>query len=203
MAVKISLFSDYICPFCFVGAVRLERLSQEVPLEVEWKGMEIHPETPDEGEPMSGELGQKLTNPWGPVQHFITDEGLEFRLPSVLANSRLALEATEYAREQGRFPQFHRAVFEGYWQQDRDIGQVAVLAEIAQEVGLDPAGLQDYLKQGRGRPRLQSNREDAATWQVAGVPSFVFGDRFLLEGVQAYEVLKRAALKAAEPQASP
>lgn len=203
MAVKISLFSDYICPFCFVAAVRLERLSQEVPLEVEWKGLEIHPETPDDGKPMSEELGQKLTNPWGPVQHFITDEGLEFRLPSVLANSRRALEATEYAREQGRFPQFHRAVFEGYWQQDRDIGQVAVLAEIAREVGLDPAGLQDYLKQGRGRPRLKANVEAAATWEVAGVPSFVFGDRFRLEGVQAYEVLKRAAQKAAEPQGSP
>ncbi len=199
MATKISLFSDYICPFCFVAAVRLERLSQEVPLEVEWKGMEIHPETPDEGQPMSDELQEKLTNPWMPVQHFITDEGLEFRLPAVVANSRRALEATEYAREQGRLPQFHRAVFEGYWQQGRDIGQVAVLAEIAREVGLDPAGLEDYLKQGRGRPRLQANVEEAATWQVAGVPSFVFGDRFLLEGVQAYEVLKRAAQKAAEP----
>jgi predicted DsbA family dithiol-disulfide isomerase len=136
------------------------------------------------------------------VQHFITDEGLEFRLPSMVPNTRLALEATEYAREQGGFPRFHRAVFEVYWQQDRDIGQATVLAEIAREVGLDPAGLQDYLREGRGRPRLQANREEGATWQVVGMPTFVFADRFRLEGVQAYEVLKRAVLKAAEPQGS-
>lgn len=198
MAVKVTVFSDYICPFCFVAAARLERLSREVPLEVEWKGVEIHPETPNEGEPMSPELQQKLMNPWGPVQDFVTEEGLEFRVPPVLANSRLALEATEYAREQGKFPQFHRAVFEGYWQHGRDIGRLAVLGEIAREVGLDPAALEGYLKEGRGRPKLQASMEEAATHQVAGVPSFVFAGRFFLEGVQAYDVLKRAALKAAQ-----
>lgn len=203
MAVKVTVFSDYICPFCFVAAARLERLSQEVPLEVEWKGVEIHPETPDEGEPMSPELQQKLMNPWGPVQHFVTEEGLEFKVPPVLANSRLALEATEYAGEQGKLAQFHRAVFEGYWQQGRDISRIEVLAEIAGEVGLDPAGLRSYLEAGKGRAKLQVSMEEAARHQVAGVPSFVFGGRFFLEGVQAYDVLKRAVLKAAEAQGTP
>ncbi|MDP6510097.1 MAG: DsbA family protein [Dehalococcoidia bacterium] len=199
MAVKIALFSDYICPFCFVAASRLERISREVSLEVVWRGVQIHPETPPEGEPMSDGLRHKLSFPEGSIQHFVVDEGLEFRVPSVVPNSRLALEATEYAAEQGKFPRFHRAVFEAYWQQDRDIGRVTVLSEIAREVGLDAADLEGYLKKGGGKARLQANVEEAATWQVVGMPTFVFAGRFLLEGVQAYEVLKRGAIKAAEP----
>ena len=198
MPVKITLFSDYICPYCFVAASRLERISREVPLKVECRGVQIHPEISPEGEPMSDGLRSKLSFPEGSIQHFVTDEGLEFRVPTVVPNTRLALEATEYATEQGKLPRFHRAVFEAYWQQDRDIGKAEVLSEIAREVGLDATGLEQYLEKGTGKPRLQANVGEAATWQVVGMPTFVFAGRFLLEGVQAYEVLKRAALKASE-----
>ena len=49
MKPKVTIYSDYICPFCYIGKDRADRLQQEFDVEIEWKGFEIHPETPEEG----------------------------------------------------------------------------------------------------------------------------------------------------------
>lgn len=196
MSLKVTVYSDYICPFCYVAALRMERLGRELDLEVEWKGMEIHPETPSQGRVMPPELQAKLANPEGSVQFFAREEEMELKVPAFIPSSRLALEASEYAREQGKLAPFHRAVFAAYWEQGLNIGDSEVLRELAKQAGLDPEALETYLAEGKGRERLQANQQEAEERGVVGVPSFLFGDHIFLEGVQAYPVLKRAAEKA-------
>lgn len=196
MAIKVTVYSDYICPFCFVAFRRLERLEREEGIEVVWRGVEIHPETPPEGKVMPPSLAQKLAHPQGSVQHFAREEGLDLQIPPVVANSRLALEATEFAREQGKLAPFQRAVFEGYWQQGRNISLLPVIEEITREAVLDAGALGEYLREGRGQAQLRANAQEAFERGVAGVPSFLIGPDIFLEGVQAYGVFQRAIAKA-------
>ena len=109
----------------------VDRLKQEFDLQVEWLGFEIHPETPPEGMPLMKmfpradveSMTKRLNSMGAPF-------GLNFRKIVNISNSRLSLEAGEFAREQGRFEQFHHAVFQAYFSQGRDIGNIDVLKQI-------------------------------------------------------------------------
>jgi len=116
----------------------------------------------------------------------------------LLSNSHLALLAGEFARGQGKFPEYHGAVFRAYFQEGQDIGSRPVLDGLLKALGLDPAGLEAYLAQGDGEKVLGTNRHEALHRGISGVPTFLIG-AFQIEGVQAYPVLKRAIEKTGGP----
>jgi predicted DsbA family dithiol-disulfide isomerase len=105
MATRITVFSDFICPFCYIGIHNLRRLQPDFDLEIQWRGFQIHPEWPAEGIPAEqfyramGEARRK--GAWQMIESMAAEAGLEMRPPSVLANSYPALAAQEFAIEQG------------------------------------------------------------------------------------------------------
>lgn len=106
-----------------------------------------------------------------------------------VSNSRPALEAAEYARDQGQFAPFHRAVFNAYFAEGRDIGKHDVLREIAAEVGLDADGMTDALNEGRYTDRVEDDLETSRQIGITGVPAFIIGNRAIV-GAQPYEVFE-------------
>jgi len=191
---KVIVFSDYICPFCFVGKSRIDKLRSDFDVDVEWRGIEIHPETPMEGVPRykidTGFYSQLWTN----VERLAEESGVEIRPPPILANSSLALIASEYTKNERKFEAFHNAVFRAYWQEGKNIGDLKVLFAIAQELGLDPSALKAYINSGEWDGPIEANRRSASEFGVSGVPTFVVG-RQLVVGAQPYEVLRSAFQK--------
>lgn len=108
-----------------------------------------------------------------------------------VSNSRPALEAAEFAREQGLFEPFHRAIFSAYHAQGRDIGKHDVLREIATSVGLDAAAMVDALDEGRYTLRVEEDLELSRQIGLTGVPAFIIGNRAIV-GAQPYEVFEYA-----------
>lgn len=106
-----------------------------------------------------------------------------------ISNSRPALEAAEYAREQGLFGPFHTAVFTAYFAEGRDIGKHEVLREIATSAGLDASGMIDALNQGRYTARVNEDVEISRRIGLTGVPAFILGDRAIV-GAQPYDVFE-------------
>ena len=106
------------------------------------------------------------------------------RLPIVdrdwISNSRLALEAAEYAREQGAFEPFHRAVFVAYFAEGRDIGTLEELRALARQVGLDEQGLAEALAERRYAERVDYDVARAARLGLTAVPAFIIGNRAIL-----------------------
>jgi predicted DsbA family dithiol-disulfide isomerase len=131
--LHITAYSDYVCPWCYIGHARVERLVREFPVEVEWRPFELHPETPKSGARFSGRLGGS----WRAMVYrenilgLARESGLAMKMPEIIANSHLALEAAEFAREHGRFEALHPALFKAYFEDERDIGDADVLCEIA------------------------------------------------------------------------
>lgn len=107
-----------------------------------------------------------------------------------VSNSRKALEASEFAREQGMFDALHRAIFHAYFAEGRDIGKRDVLLELAREVGLDDAGLREALEDGRYRERIDSDYLLAQQIGFTGVPAFILGNRAIV-GAQPYSVFEQ------------
>lgn len=117
------------------------------------------------------------------------EAGLTMTDRNWISNSRPALEAAEYAREQGRFEPFHRAVFDAYFAEGRDIGKHDVLREIATSVGLDADGMIDALNDGRYVDRVDEDLEISRQIGLTGVPAFIIGNRAIV-GAQPYEVFE-------------
>ncbi|MBI4286975.1 MAG: DsbA family oxidoreductase [Chloroflexi bacterium] len=192
MVVKVSVYSDYICPFCFIGKSRVDRLEKEHAVEVEWKGFEIHPETPASGADMES-LGfdeNVAAIMRKHIDELARDAGLQIKMPARISNSRLALLVGEFAREQGRFKEYHGAVFKAYWQEGKDIGDPEVIFSITAGIGLDTKELAAYLKNHEATARLDKYVREAREYGVDGVPTFVIGDKMVV-GAQPYEVLEQ------------
>lgn len=204
--VPVTVFSDYTCPWCYIGARRLDRLREELPddveLEVEWKPFEIHPEVPEEGMPVE-ELGYPEER-WKAMQARLreqaAEEGLEMANRPGVSNTHEALAASAYAQreEPDRFPCFHEALFRAYFGEGRDLGRREVILEAAEECGLDAEALEEALAQGRYDPVLEETAREARMRGIGGTPTFVFGERYGAVGAQPVAYLRRLLDRALE-----
>ncbi len=110
--------------------------------------------------------------------------------PEVISNSRLALEASEYARERGRHEAFHEAVFRKFYGEGQDIGRWDVLRAAAVAVRLDPEGMQRETAAGRYRAAVDAQSAEAHAMGITGVPTFIFDGRYVVVGAQPYEAFR-------------
>lgn len=171
--------------------MRVERLQQEYDIEVEWRGLEIHPELPRLGVSRRVFLGERSGQADAHLLGMAAQEGLRFVLPEVISNSHAALEASELARDKGVFPVFHRRVFAAYFQEGQNIADPVVLAALGEEEGLDPTELEAALAGHRYESRLAQAQREAQDMFITGVPTFLI-DTQRVVGAQPYAVLCRA-----------
>ncbi|UCD57394.1 MAG: DsbA family oxidoreductase [Candidatus Hydrogenedentota bacterium] len=191
----MTLFSDYICPFCFIGKRRVERLVEELPIEPFWKGFEIHPEVPPGGIPITRFMPEMISNLEVRVRMLADEIGLEIRMPAKLSNSRMALLGGEFAREADRFHEYHEAVFSAYFQQGKDIGDAEILVEIVDGIGIDGSAFREAIVNEKHAGTLAASLREAHSLGLTAVPSFVFADGRVIVGARPYDELKAAAEK--------
>jgi predicted DsbA family dithiol-disulfide isomerase len=193
---RVTVYSDYICPFCFIGKQRVDRLESKFGIDVEWKGFEIHPETPTGGGDLAsiGFDEDRAAAIYSRVQELSEDSSLKLNRPSRISNSRLALQIAEFAKEKGRAREYHEAVFRAYWQEGKDIGDRELLFSLAAQVGLGPEELDAYLKSGQAAAEMSRHLQEAREYGIDGVPTFVIGSKMVV-GAQPYEVLERVFLE--------
>lgn len=193
--LSLTIVSDYICPWCYIGLARAERLQDELEIDVTWRPHELHPETPPEGR----DLGPRGPRPEGyvsPLRQLAQEAGLPFAPGRHVPNSHKSLEAAEFAREQGLFEPYHRALFDAYFGEGRDLGDIDVLVDLAGGVGLDGTGLQQALESRHYASMVDMATKEARGLGVTGTPTFIFDDgerRLPIVGAQDYPVLENVA----------
>jgi predicted DsbA family dithiol-disulfide isomerase len=194
----VSVWSDYVCPFCYLEEPILQRLKDEEGdrIAIEWRAFELRPEPVPTLDPD----GDYLHDIWGrAVYPMARERNMTLRLPPVQPRSRKALEAAEFARDQGRFDDLHRALFIAFFEDGRDIGSLDVLLEIGAETGLDTAALRQALDQGRFTDRVIEDEDLARRLGIQGVPMILVrrsGQALEqgrgLSGAQPYQTLRSA-----------
>ena len=187
--IKVIAYSDNICPFCTVGAKRLKKLQQELDFDVEWKAFEIHPETPKEGMKTANYFpNYDMKTMKNHIENFGKDVGIKLN-GDVLANSKLSLAANEFAKEKGKFNEFHEAIFKANFEDGENIGDINVLLAIAEGVGLNKKELSHYLRNQENLNAIDESSAQAMKLGITGVPSFIINNKMVV-GAQSSEVLK-------------
>ncbi len=172
--------------------MRVERLEREFALDVEWQPFELHPEIPPEGK----SLGSRGAAYYANLTSLAQQEGITLLAPERASNSHRSLEAAEFARDQGVLAPFHTALFEAYFSHGRDIGDIEVLADVAEANGLDAAALREALESKRYATLVDERTEEARQSGITGTPTFVFqnGERRLpIVGAQEYALFASVA----------
>ncbi len=170
----------------------VDKLKQEFDLSVEWLGFEIHPDTPREGMLLSTMFPQlDARNMFHHLRDMAAPYGITFADSARISNSRMSLEASEFAKERGRFSQFHSALFRAYFSQAMDIGNIEVLAQTGLEAGLDRDTLVQALQSGKFRPRIETMRNEASRLGVTAAPTFIVEGKDRIVGAQPLEVFRK------------
>lgn len=166
---------------------------------MEWLPFELHPEIPPQGQAMP-EYVQAASRRGihDRLREMAAESGRDMVFTDWMPSSRRALEASEYAREQGRHETFHRVVFRKYYGEGQDMSRWEVLRAAAEEVGLDPDAMQRATESGTYADVVDRHIREAHELGITGVPAYVLGGRYLIMGAQPYEVFRRAMADLAE-----
>jgi predicted DsbA family dithiol-disulfide isomerase len=172
-------------------------LVNEFDIQVDWRGFELHPETPRGGMELSrlypGGISKDREEQ---MQQFAASFGIhDMKRAAKIPNTRRALGMAEFARDQDKLDSFRSLTMEAYWKEGQDIEDSEILRGLALASGLDP----DIAIKAADDPvylsRVDTLRLEATQNQVSGIPTFIFGAERVV-GCQKYEVIAAAAKRA-------
>ncbi len=166
---------------------------------MDWRGFELHPETPVGGVELDRVFGPGTAEQMGAyMRRFAASFGVsDMRQPARMPNTRRALAAAEFARERGRgrLDAFRREAMDAYWRDGLDLEDAGVVRAIAAAAGLEPAPTAAAMNDSVYLARVDEVRAEATAAGVTGIPTFFLGDEVVV-GCQPYSVLAGAAERA-------
>ncbi|MEE8369566.1 MAG: DsbA family oxidoreductase [Dehalococcoidia bacterium] len=178
-----------------MGLVRAERLQEEFPVEMDVCAYDLHPGLPPEGLPREEAYPSRKSPPeyFERLRQMAAEAGIRMDRPEVIANTRKAHEATEFARAGGHLQEYQRALFRSYWEEGDNIGDVEVLCRVAAGCGLDADDLRLALAQGRYAAAVDEQIAWSRAVGISGVPTFVINNTYAVVGAQDYETFRDIA----------
>ncbi|MBV8540002.1 MAG: DsbA family oxidoreductase [Pseudonocardiales bacterium] len=189
MPTTIEVFSDFVCPFCYLVEQPLADAVEGRDVRIAWRPFELRPEPT----PTLRPGGDYLQSTWQEVVYPMAERmGVPIVLPRVSPQpySRLAFEGFAYAEEHGLGQRYTERIFRAFFVQQRDIGRPEVLTDIAAELGLDAEDFYAALNSGRYAQTHQQALRRARELEITTVPTLLVEGR-RLEGVPSVEALHR------------
>jgi len=183
MAKQLRIIFDFSCPFCYLAWGYVKKMKETTVLADDWFSWEIHPEVPKAGSPLQevvqvadmAERKQRLNALGAPV-------GIAPGEKVFVPNTRWALCALEFAREQQKQHAWIDAVYQASFVGQENIGELAVLLNIAREINLDAAALRQALESDRYLPVLLEHDRLCLEQKIEWVPTVFAGETKIIEG---------------------
>lgn len=208
--MKIKVWSDYVCPFCYIGKRELENALKKTgfqdQVEVEFKAYQLDPNTPKNTEETIHEaLAKKYsTTPEAMKQQAegitkrAAEVGLTYNFDGMHPeNTFKAHRLAKFAATKGKEKEMTERLLYGYFTENKRIGSDDVLIELAKEIGFDEAEVKEALEEERFAAETLVDMQEAQQIGVRGVPFFVINDRYAISGAQSNDVFVQAIEKVA------
>jgi predicted DsbA family dithiol-disulfide isomerase len=207
--MKIEIYSDVACPWCYIGSTRFERALAEFPgrddVEVSFRPFQLNPDTPTQAQPLYDYyerlFGPDFRSRQADVAALAAKEGLEFRFERALAVNTFTAHRLLWLTERDYGPAVQRALktalLRAYFTDGRDVGDTATLAGLATEAGVDPDLAGKWLTGDEGTAETTAAIEYARRLGVQAVPTFVFDGRYAVQGAQGTDVFLSALAEVA------
>ena len=201
--LTIDIYSDVVCPWCYVGKRRFERtLSQlsALPERISWRPFQLNPTMPPQGTERTAYLEAKFgsLDAFRRVEEHVIaagiSEGISFAFEKITTtpNTFLAHRLIWYAGQHGRQDPMVDALFKGYFEDGADIGSASVLTGLADSAGVD-AG--EFLGTDQGIADVKAEEAAGHRLGIRAVPYFVMNNRYGISGAQPVEVFLGAMKK--------
>ncbi len=211
--MKITYWSDYACPYCYIGEARLKKAISEVEgdkdIEVEMKAFQLDPTA---GEHAVGDTQTRFAHKYGisfedagrqidTISQMGIAEGLDFRYATTLfTNTMDAHRLTKLAQEKNDpvlAEQLTEALFKAYFTDNKELADRGLLQKIGEDCGLDSEEVKEVLTSDKYREEVILDEREAARYGIHAVPFFVMG-KYGISGAQSVEGMKAAIVKAME-----
>jgi predicted DsbA family dithiol-disulfide isomerase len=209
--LTIDVVSDVVCPWCYLGKRRLERALTLVPdlaVEVRWRPFQLDPTIPPEGIDRRAYIEKKfgIAGSVTPTHERLTemgvDEGIDYhferikRSPNTIDAHRLIHWAGSEREEEAV-----ERLFRAYFTEGRNIGDPAVLAELAGDIGMETGDIEARLSTDEDRTVVEQEIAEANRIGVTGVPCFIVGGRYAVGGAQSPDTIAEAIQAVLQEQA--
>ncbi|MEP4980748.1 DsbA family oxidoreductase [Ascidiaceihabitans sp.] len=197
--IKLDIMSDPICPWCFIGKAHLDKALQahpDHPFEIEWHPFQLNPDMPMDGMDRRAYLEGKFGGKEGAVRAYapvvenaekagvaIDFEGMK-RTPNTINAHRLI----HWAGIEGRQTAAVSALFKAYFTDTRDIGDLEVLADIADSIEMDASVVTRLLNTNEDMQSIRDRDAHSRKMGVNSVPTFIVGGRHAVPGAQPPEL---------------
>ena len=208
--MRVDIWSDVVCPFCYIGKKRLEHVAAEagVELDIHWHSFELDPDAPAHHDTSNterlakkyGRSVEEMQQMQQNIAQMAAEEGIDFQWQK--ANSGNSFDAhriIHLAQSKGLGNEAQEAFFYSYMTQGLPIGERETLEDVAARIGLNPVEVDDLLDSDEFADFVKFDQEVARDQlKVTGVPFFVFDQRIALAGAQPKEVFLQVLEKALE-----
>lgn len=210
--MKITYWSDYACPYCYIGEVRLKKAISEIPeigdVELEMKAFQLDPSA---GEHATGDTQTRFAHKYGlsmehaarSIEHISQmgrDEGIDFRYATTLfTNTMDAHRLTKLAQSKGTniSDKVIEALFKAYFTDNKELANKELLQQIGEDCGLDAEEVRTLLTSDQYRDEVILDEREAARYGIHAVPYFVVG-KYGIPGALSVEDMKKTLLKVME-----
>lgn len=206
--MKVEIWSDIMCPFCYIGKRRFEKALADFPqrdkIEVEWKSFQLNPG-------LNAPAGQNIheylseTKGWSldyarqvnsQVANMAMEEGLTYDFDkAVVANSFDAHRLIQLAKSQGKGDAMEELLFKAYFTEGKNIADPATLLDLGLTAGLEKEAINTMLDGNGYADAVENDIYESQQIGVRGVPYFVFNDKYAVYGAQASETFLGALKK--------
>ncbi|MED1438783.1 MAG: disulfide bond formation protein DsbA [Bacillaceae bacterium] len=206
--MKIEIWSDYVCPFCYIGKRRMEKALELFPhkeqAEIVFRSFELDPTAKKEYDlsiheiiaqkyGISVEEAKRANND---VAKQAESVGLTFRFEEMKpTNTFDAHRLAKYADKKGKGREMHERLFYAYFTESKLISDHQVLVELAEEIGLDGDEVKQVLSSSQLEEEVRKDEQEASRLGVRGVPFFVINRKYAISGAQPTEVFLKSFQK--------
>jgi len=208
--MKIEIWSDVACPFCYIGKKRFEQalssFQHKEEIEVEWKSFQLDPTLPKNGkvkihEYMAKQKGlstSEVNAMFKNVVQMAKAENIEMKMDEVImANTLTMHRLIQLAKTNGVGAEAEEQFFKAYFS-GKDFTNDTILLEISKAIGLDEVEAKEVIESEKFSEEVAKDVYEARTIGVRGVPHFVFNDKYVISGAQHSDTFKGALEKAYE-----
>lgn len=206
--MRVDIWSDVVCPFCYIGKKRLEHVAEQagIELDIHWHSFELDPDAPAKHEVSNTErLAQKYGRSYAEMEEMernvaamAATEGIDFQWQKANSgNSFNAHRIIHLAQSKGLGNEAKEAFFHAYMTEGLAIGEREVVEEIASRIGLDNAEVEYVLDSDELADFVRHDEKIAhEQLKITGVPFFVFDQKLALSGAQPREIFLQALQQA-------
>lgn len=199
--MKIEIWSDVMCPFCYIGKQNFEaalaQFSDRKDLEVIWKSFQLDPSLPEIAQESfqdylvkrKGMSLEQVNSMLSNVTMSAKQVGLDFHLDqSVIVNSIRAHQLIQFAKTKSLGNEIEERLFQAFFTESKNIADIATLIQLGKEIGLDEAELKTIFTDEKYLKLVQQDFEEARSLGISSVPFFVFDRKYAISGAQPVDV---------------